>query len=218
MDLRKILKEACVENTEEALIAERSGADRIELCADLSVGGITPMYEAIKMVKSILTIPVMVMVRPRGGNYRYSTAELDSMKQDIDFCKETGVQGIVFGFLTDENRIDTDTTAVMAAYASPLQITFHKAIDDTPDPAEAVKELLKIKGITRILTSGGKATALEGAGKISQMIDIAGDKIIIMTAGRVTSENLAQITDLIPGKEFHGRKIVGELGNIKPGL
>jgi copper homeostasis protein len=176
------------------------------------------MYEAIKMVKSILTIPVMVMVRPRGGNYKYSTAELDSMKQDIDFCKETGVQGIVFGFLTEDNRIDTGTTAAMAAYASPLQITFHKAIDDTPDPAEAVKELLKIKGITRILTSGGKATALEGAGKISQMIDIAGDKIIIMTAGRVTSENLAQITDLIPGKEFHGRKIVGELGNIKPGL
>ena len=211
MDTGKILKEACVENLREAIRAEELGADRIELCADLSVGGITPDHETIKKAKSELSIPVMVMIRPRGGRFIYSDTELEAMKDSIDFCKKTRVHGIVFGFLSIDNQIDAATTLIMAEYASPMEITFHKAIDETPDPEESVKALLSIKGITRILTSGGKTTALEGSEKINRMIEIAGERIIIMAAGRITNENLAGISALIPGKEFHGRKIVGNL-------
>jgi copper homeostasis protein len=211
MGSRKILKEACVESLQEAMRAEKKGADRIELCDDLSVGGITPGHQIIQAVKNALNIPVMVMIRCRGGVFTFNAGELKTMKRSIDFCKSAGVRGIVFGFLTPDHQIDTGVTSMMATYAYPLEITFHKAIDETPDPVESVKKIMNIKGITRILTSGGKETALEGADTISRMIEAASGRLIIMAAGRVTGENLERIASLIPGKEFHGRKIVGEL-------
>ncbi len=211
MDQKKILKEACVESIQEALCAQERGADRIELCASLDVGGLTPSNDMIEEAKRRLHIPVMVMIRPRGGNFIYNRQEIRDMQASIDFCRKTSVAGIVFGFLNLKNSIDIDLTYNMALYGYPLEITFHKAIDATPDPVREVKALKKIKEIKRILTSGGAATALEGARVIRRMILAAGNSATIIAAGKITRENLAEISGLIPTGEFHGRKIVGPL-------
>jgi copper homeostasis protein len=203
--------EACVETFKEALQAETRGANRIELCADLHVGGVTPSYILLEVVRKRLRIPIMVMIRPRGGNFVYNTAELKLMQQNIDICKSLNVAGIVFGILDEKNNINVKETANLANYASPLEVTFHKAIDETDDLLKGVKELKKIKGITRILTSGGKPTALEGARMINEMVSSAGNTLKILAAGRITDKNLPELSEILNTDEFHGRRIVGDL-------
>jgi len=203
--------EACVETFEEALMAEARGANRIELCADLHVGGTTPSYALLQSVRDSLHIPIMVMIRPRGGNYIYSDRELKVMKQAIDICKSLNVAGVVLGVLDNHNNVNTRDTAMLAAHATPLDITFHKAIDDTVDLIKSVEKLKNIKGITRILSSGGKPTALEGAECINEMISKAGNVLKILAAGRITKENLTELAGILNTDEFHGRRIVGDL-------
>lgn len=206
-----IIKEACVETFEEAVLAEKRGADRIELCSDLANDGLTPSVELIKQTVSALKIPVMVMIRPRAGNFVYSPEEILRMKTDIDRAKKEGAFGIVLGLLTSENNIDVENTRILAEYANPLPVTFHKAIDELKNPVEGVKELLKIENIKRILTSGGKPTAKEGRKVILEMIKVAGEKIIILVAGKVLDLNMADIQRITGAKELHGRRIVGDL-------
>lgn len=206
-----MILEACVESFEEAVNAETRGANRIELCDDLSTGGLTPSYALLESVKSKLNIPIMVMIRPRAGNFIYDSMELKQMKQNIDICKSLDVAGVVFGLLDDRNTIDVKNTTLLAEYASPLEITFHKAIDDTPDLLESVEILLGIKGITRILTSGGQATASEGAQMINKMSQAAGNRLKILAAGKITHHNLTELSGILHVDEFHGRKIFGDL-------
>lgn len=206
-----MILEACVETFEEALKAELMGASRIELCDDLSVGGITPSYALLDSVKNKLKIPIMVMIRPRGGNFIYDSSELKLMKQSIDICKSQGVMGVVFGILNNQDLIDAEITKRLVEYADPLEITFHKAIDDTPDPVHSAEILAGIKGITRILTSGGKPTALEGAENINKMSKITAGHLKILAAGRITATNLDEISGILKTDEFHGRGIVGPL-------
>jgi len=206
-----MIVEACVESFQEAVKAESNGADRIELCAELEIGGTTPSYALIESTYKVLKIPIMVMIRPRGGNFNYSTSEIKMMKQSIDICKSIGVYGIVFGILTNKNLVDAARTEDLVKHAQPLPITFHKAIDDTPKIPEAVDILKNIDGITRILTSGGCETAMEGAKVINQMVDQTKEKLIIVAAGRITNENLESIKSKLSTSEFHGRKIVGKL-------
>lgn len=206
-----MIKEACVETFEEAFLAEKKGATRIELCSDLENDGLTPSFGLMKKTISELKIPVMIMIRPRAGNFVYSDAEIAQMKSEIDLAKKAGASGVVFGLLTSENKIDKKNTSLLCDYAHPLPVTFHKAIDLTEDPVEGVMILKKINGITRILTSGGKTTAREGAITLIQMLKAANDKITILVAGKVTDKNLEIIAERIGAKEFHGRKIVGDL-------
>ncbi len=206
-----MIKEACVETFEEAVLAEQRGADRIELCSDLANDGLTPTVELMQKTCSMLKIPVMVMIRPRAGNFVYSDDEIEQMKSEIDLAKQNGAAGVVFGLLTPENKIDEKNTKILAEYANPLPVTFHKAIDIIEDPVEGAKILLKISGIKRILTSGGKPTAMEGQKAICEMITIAEDKIIILVAGKVLDTNVEEIQKLTGAKEFHGRRIVGKL-------
>ena len=206
-----MIKEACVETFEEAALAEQRGASRIELCSDLADDGLTPSVELIQKTCSSLRIPVMVMIRPRAGNFVYSENEIIRMKLEIDQAKQAGAAGVVFGLLTPENKIDEKNTRLLAEYAQPLQVTFHKAIDELADPVEGAKILSMVPGITRILTSGGKPTALEGTETIREMIQVAGDKITILVAGKVLDSNVEKIQQLTGAEEFHGRRIVGEL-------
>lgn len=206
-----MIKEACVETLEEAISAEKKGADRIELCADLHLDGLTPPFELMQKTCATLKIPVMVMIRPRGGDFVYSEEEVLLMKNDIDLAKKAGVAGVVFGLLTKDNQIDTENSRVLAEYAKPLPVTFHKAIDLLENPVEGAKILSKISGIKRILTSGGKTTAKDGSGVIREMIEAAAGKIVILVAGKVTRENLNEIEKITGGTEFHGKKIVGDL-------
>jgi copper homeostasis protein len=206
-----MIKEACVETFEEALKAEQQGADRIELCSDLKNDGLTPAFKLMQKTCSTLKIPVMVMIRPRPGNFVYSSAEIQIMKQHIDLAKEAQVAGVVLGLLTTGHQIDLENTRILAEYAKPLPVTFHKAIDVTGNPVEGIKLLKEIKAIKRVLTSGGKATAKEGSETIRNMIREAGEEIIILVAGKVTHDNIGEIQQLTGGMEFHGKKIAGDL-------
>lgn len=203
-----MIKEACVETLEEALLAEKNGANRIELCSGLQFDGLTPSFGLMQKTCSELKIPVMVMIRPRAGNFIYSENEIEKMKSEIDLAKKAGASGVVFGLLTSENLIDKAKTKILTEYAHPLPVTFHKAIDELGNPVEGVLDLLKIKGIKRILTSGGKPTALEGRETIREMIKTADDKIIILVAGKVLNSNVEEIQKLTGASEFHGRRIV----------
>jgi copper homeostasis protein len=206
-----MIREACVETFEEAVLAEKFGAERIELCADLHLDGLTPSFELMQKTCATLKIPVMAMIRLRGGDFVYSDEEVLLMKNDIDLAKKAGAAGVVFGLLTKDNQIDVENTRILAEYAQPLPVTFHKAIDLLENPVDGAKILAGIPGITRILTSGGKTTAKEGSDVIRKMIDVVDGKITILIAGKVTSENLNEIEKITGGTEFHGKKIVGDL-------
>jgi copper homeostasis protein len=205
-----MILEACVENLSEALIARERRADRIELCDNLAAGGTTPSYGTIVTCRKHLDIPVIVMIRPRGGNFVYSSPEVDSMVEDIHICQKAGVDGIATGVLTTSGEIDMHILRRLIREAGSLQITFHKAIDET---ANIEKEIQKLKGtgIHRVLTSGGAPTALEGTPMLKKLIQATAGSLVILTAGKVTSDNLESLSRLIPSSEFHGRKIVGDL-------
>jgi copper homeostasis protein len=206
-----MIKEACVETFEEAVLAEKLGANRIELCSELQFDGLTPSFELMQKTSSALKIPVMVMIRPRAGSFVYSEEEINQMKSEIDLAKKAGVFGVVFGLLTSDNKIDEKNTGILAEYAHPLPVTFHKAIDELENPVEGVLVLKKIDGIKRILTSGGKPTANEGQETIRKMIEVGGEQITILVAGKVLNSNVEEIQKLTGAKELHGRRIVGSL-------
>lgn len=202
-----MIREKCIGSFLEAIEAQELGAERVELCDNLTEGGTTPSYGTIKMVVEKLNIPTFVIIRPRGGDFYYTPEEIEIMKEDIKVCKNIGVKGVVIGALNRDNTINYEAIQDMITLAKPMSVTFHKAIDELKDPISEVKKLAKI-GVNRILTSGTKETALEGKEILKKMIKEAGDEIIIIVAGKVTKENLDKISTLIPTKEYHGKKIV----------
>ncbi|WP_338983794.1 copper homeostasis protein CutC [Fusobacterium nucleatum] len=202
-----MIKEACVESFEKALEAQNNGANRIELCENLAVGGTTPSYGTVKVCLEKLDIPIFPMIRVRGGNFIYSKDEIEIMKEDIKIFKELGVKGVVLGCLTSNNKIDLELTKELVDLAYPMEVTFHKAIDEIQNPLDYIDDLVNI-GIKRILTSGGKATALEGKDLINEMIKKSNGRLKIVVAGKVTKENLNGLSNLISANEFHGKLIV----------
>ena len=202
-----MIKEACVESFEKALEAQSNGANRIELCENLSVGGTTPSYGTVKICLEKLNIPIFPMIRARGGNFVYSKDEIEIMKEDIKVFKDLGLKGLVLGCLTSDNKIDLELTKTLVNLAYPMEITFHKAIDEISNPLDYIEDLVNI-GIKRILTSGGKATALEGKDLINEMIKKSNGRLKIVVAGKVTKENLNELSNLISADEFHGKLIV----------
>lgn len=202
-----MIKEACVESFIDAIEAEKRGADRIELCDNLSQGGTTPSYGTIKLALSTLKIPVFPIIRPRGGDFYYTPAEIEVIKEDIKICKSLGAKGVVLGILTADKKIDFKTLAEFMELAKPMEVTFHKAIDELEDPTLVIDELINL-GVKRILSSGTKPTALEGKDILNKMIKKAGDRLTIVVAGKVTKEILPEVSSLIPAKEYHGKVIV----------
>ncbi len=202
-----MIKEACVENLKEALLAEQHGANRVEICENLAVGGTTPSYGMIKICKQHLSIPFMIMIRPRGGDFTYSEPEYETMKEDIRICNALGADGVVFGILTPENAVDIKRTRELVELAHPMQVTFHKAFDNVNDPFSEMEKLIEA-GVHRILTSGLHVTAMKGTHVLKKLIQKANGHIKIIVAGKVTKENLAELSHKIPANEFHGRRIV----------
>ena len=202
-----MIKEACVESFEKALEAQSNGANRIELCENLAVGGTTPSYGTVKICLEKLNIPIFPMIRARGGNFVYSKDEIEIMKEDIKIFKELGVKGVVLGCLTSDNKIDLELAKELVDLAYPMEVTFHKAIDEILNPLDYIDDLVNI-GIKRILTSGGKATALEGKDLINEMIKKSNGRLKIVVAGKVTKGNLNGLSNLISADEFHGKLIV----------
>ncbi len=202
-----IIKEACIENFAQALAAQKAGASRVELCENLAVGGTTPSFGTIKACVEKLTIPSFVMIRPRGGDFVYSKEELQIMQADINCCKQLGVPAVVFGLLTKDGEIDIVNTQKLVELARPMQVTFHKAFDELKDPLKGLETLIQM-GVDRILTSGTKTTAAEGAEILTQLIQQADGRITIIVAGKVTRNNLSELSQTIHASEFHGKKIV----------
>jgi len=209
--LRNIVKEACVERLDEAILAEKNGANRIELCSRLDLDGLTPHRNMIKDVINSVKIPVKVMIRPRAGNFVYHDQELDVMKDDILYCKRVNVSGIVFGVLKEDKTVDLLATRLLSDMASGLEITFHKAIDEVSSIFPELDRLRSIQAVTNVLTSGGADSAMEGCDTIKEMVNRYKGQLTIIAAGKITEQNIVKVYELTGAEEYHGRKIVGNL-------
>lgn len=199
-----MLVEACVDSLDSAQAAFSAGADRIELCASLDVGGLTPPAALIAGCLERVDIPVHVMVRPRAGRFTVSDGELDGMLRDIDIARSLGAHGVVLGALAPDGRVDIVRTRMLVDRARPLSVTFHKAFDDTPDLEEALVELMEI-GVDRILTSGGAPTAAEGVPRLASLIAASEGRVRIMAGGRVRAPSLRRIVAETGVAEVHAR-------------
>ena len=206
-----MLLEACIENLYEAKKAEAFGASRLELCSDLSVGGLTPITSVVEEVLETVHIPVKIMIRPRAGNFHFNEREVLKMINSVERLKNYKFDGFVTGALTADRQVDLESTKRLAEAAAPFKVTFHKAIDQTPDLLSSLRKLQNIPGISSILTSGGKENAMEGAAMISKLISEAGPGFEIIAAGGISFHNLYIIHSMIHGQSYHGRRIVGNL-------
>ena len=199
---RKSLLEISVETLEGALAAERGGADRIELCADLSLGGVTPGADLLRAVRAQVRIPIFSMVRPRAGDFVYSTAEFTEMKRAIADAKESGMHGVVLGVLTKNHRVDIERTRELVELAMPLPVTYHRASDESADLHHALEGVIQ-SGAKRILTSGGAKSALEGAAALARLVEAAGERIIIVPGAGISGVNIAEVARQTRAREFH---------------
>ena len=172
--------------------AKAAGADRVELCADLLEGGITPSRGMIRQARTIAGIGLNVMIRPRGGDFLFDDDEFATMRSDIETAKAEGADGVVIGLLSATGEIDIARTRELIALARPLSVTFHRAFDMTPDPFRALEALIEL-GVDRVLTSGQEASVLEGLPLIVELIERAGDRIVIMPGGGITARNIDRI-------------------------
>ncbi|MBS1662392.1 MAG: copper homeostasis protein CutC [Bacteroidetes bacterium] len=194
--------EICSFNLASALIAQQSGADRIELCASPEEGGTTPSAGLIRTARESLRIQLYPIIRPRGGDFLYTEEEYRIMLRDIDYCKQVGCNGVVIGMLLSDGSIDKQRCSRLVEAAYPLGVTFHRAFDWAANPFEALEDIINI-GCERILTSGQRPTALEGAELIDQLVREADDRIVIMPGSGVRSANIIEIAEKTGAAEFH---------------
>ncbi len=183
--------EICANSYVSAKNAEKAGADSIELCVELAVGGITPSYGLLKKVMEDSKLLVNVLIRPRSGDFIYSDAEFEAMKLDIELCKELGCSGIVSGVLNTDFTIDIERTKELIALSKPLSFTFHRAFDWTPDPFQALEQLIDLD-LDRILTSGQETNAGKGISLLEQLQNKAGDRLVILPGGGVTIASISE--------------------------
>jgi copper homeostasis protein len=200
--MTELVIEVCVEGVDGLLAAQAAGASRVELCASLVEGGLTPSMGVIAEAQRRATIPLHVMVRPRGGDFLYSAVEYATMQADVQICREAGVQGVVLGCLTAEGQVDEDRTRDLVARARPLRVTFHRAFDMARDPEEALEALIRC-GVDRVLSSGQRATALQGLETLRRLRAQAGDRIIVMGCGALTAATIAQVRRRAQLTELH---------------
>lgn len=196
-----LLEVACF-NLRDALMAQQYGADRIEFCEDYSRGGITPSKESIRLLLKERKIPLYVMVRPRGGNFVYSPGEVSEMKEQILFCKEAGCDGVVFGVLTADNKLNKRTNMELVQLAAPMSCTFHRAFDKVADSKHALEDCIEC-GFERVLCSGGNGGAHDNIDALKNLQISAGNRIIIMPGGGVRSINALEILRLTGCNEIH---------------
>lgn len=180
--------EICANSFASAKAAQDGGAHRIELCTELSVGGLTPSHGLIEKAITELDIPVHVLIRPRSGNFTYSEEEFDVMLRDIAFCKKMGCAGIVSGVLTVGNEIDFDKTKQLINASKGMEFTFHRAFDWVENPLEELQKLIDLK-VKRLLSSGQKPTAIEGISLLKELKDYSEEKLEIMPGGGVSIKN-----------------------------
>lgn len=199
--MKKIV-EVAADSVASAWAAEKGGAKRIELCENLPQGGVTPSYGKLLVVKEKCNLPINVLIRPRKGDFLYTSEELEVILKDVEICRELGMNGIVFGALTRDGNIDLEMTQLVFDCAKDMDFTFHRAFDLCQNPLEAIDQL-KEMGIKRILTSGQKPTAPQGAENIASYIQAAKGAISFMVGGGVRPESVAPLLAIADIHEFH---------------
>ena len=202
-----MIVEVCTGSYKEAIEASKKGADRIELCDNLLEGGTTPSYGTIKKLKENINTPFNVIIRPRGGNFIYSKEEKEIMIEDIKICNDLNINGIVIGALNKNSEIDIDFIEEVISINRTKEITFHMAFDEIEDKKKAIDTLINLN-IKRILTKGGKISAVHNLDYLKELISYAEDRIIIMPGGGINKENRDYVKFKTNALELHGTKII----------
>jgi copper homeostasis protein len=198
----KPLLEIAANSVTSAIAAQEGGADRIELCASLGEGGLTPSYATIAMARERLAIPIYVLIRPRAGDFLYNDYELEAMRRDIEACERLGCDGVVIGVLDADGDVATEPCRDLIYAARGLGVTFHRAFDLTRDPEHALEHLVAL-GCERVLTSGQRASAIEGAPLIRMLIERAEGRILVMPGAGIDASNVAALREATGATEFH---------------
>ncbi len=204
-----MIVEICVVDSQSALAAEQGGADRVELCADMTVGGTTPSGGTTTVVCRELRIPVHVLIRPRAGDFILDRLDLEIMLEDIALARRAGARGVVLGALRPDRSVDHVFMERLITASRPMSVTFHRAFDATRDPFEALESLIEL-GIDRVLTSGGAGQALNGAAELARLVEAARGRISILAGGGVNAGNAAEILITTGVREIHAGSSVCE--------
>lgn len=202
MKNKTIILEIAVESVATAQAAERGGADRIELCTELSYGGLTPSAEMMRKARDAARVPIFVMIRPRAGDFCYSGEEFRAMQRGIELAREMKTDGVVLGVLRDDHSVDVPRTKELVEQARPMRVTFHRAFDACGDSLRAMEDVIET-GADRILTSGGKADVVKGLNVVRALVATARERITIMPGGGITPENFGQVQEVTGAWEFH---------------
>lgn len=201
--MRPVIFELCAETIEGCIAAAEGGADRIELCSDLHVGGLTPCWSLLAEAGRTTSLPLHVLIRPRAGNFCYSKAEVEIMLRDIDYAKQIGASGVVLGALTADCNIDLALTRLLVQASRPMDVTFHRAFDQTPSPPAALEAIVEL-GCDRVLTSGGHSDVLIGASALQALVVQAGSRINIAVGGGLRFNNASSVARITNATHFHG--------------
>jgi copper homeostasis protein len=197
-----VILEIAANSVASALAAQEGGAGRVELCTALELGGLTPSHAQIALARERLRIPLYVLIRPRAGDFLYGELECETMLRDVETCASLGCDGVVLGVLDAEGRVDTARCRPLIAAAGKLGVTFHRAFDLSRDPAQALDEIVAL-GCERILTSGMQGSAADGSALIRELVEQAGDRIVVMPGAGITAQNIAALATATGAHEFH---------------
>ena len=197
-----IVLEVCIDSIESAIASERGGAARIELCSNLAEGGVTPSAGMIATTRKRVVIALHVLIRPRAGDFCYSTDEFEIMRRDVLLAKQLRANGVVLGLLDAEAKIDILPTSELVTLARPMSVTFHRAFDATHDLQSALEDVIST-GADRLLTSGGAPTAGEGADSLARLVQTARGRIGIIAAGSIREQNVRTILQKTAAREIH---------------
>jgi copper homeostasis protein len=198
----RIVVEISVESLGRAIAAESGGASRIELCGSLEVGGVTPGVEMMRAVRARVTVPVFAMVRPRNGNFAYSAVEFEEMRRSIEDARDAGMDGVVLGLLRGDGKVDVERTRELVHAATPLPVTFHRAIDESADLFQALEDVIATEA-TRVLTSGGAAKAPGVVERIAKLVQQAGSRVMVVPGSGITAGNVGEIVACTGAREIH---------------
>ncbi len=197
-----MILEVCIDSVESALAAQEGGAGRVELCANLDVGGTTPDEDMVRSVRGKISIPLHMMIRPRGGDFCYSDGEFETMHHETETAKTLGVDGVVFGILDSGGNIDVGRSGQLLELARPMSVTFHRAFDECSDLFRGMDDLRTL-GIDRVLTSGGKGEILDNARLMRDLASRSNGTVKIMAGGGVNFENISDLLRLAGVDEVH---------------
>jgi copper homeostasis protein len=196
------LIEVCLDSADSALAAQAGGAGRVELCDNLVEGGTTPSAGMIAATRGAIDIGLHVMIRPRGGDFCYGPTEVEAMHHDIGVARDLGADGVVFGALLPDGRVDEELSARLRDAARPLTVTFHRAFDMSRDPFEALDALIRL-GVDRLLSSGQEAHVLDGLDLLAELVRRAGEALVVMPGCGVTPRNARRVVDATGARELH---------------